>query len=277
VKREDVRRELEAVRRRRQEAAHAEADLAQEEAMLTAALGRELESDTPADRAAARASTLARVEYTYGTPRTAADLTHIIRAWRDRIPGASSLWPAVDAHSDHVRGDPSADAVIVEYGDYQCSECAEAHALYGRVQGWLDDGRLCAAFRHFPLVDAHPFALRAAQAAEAAAAQGRFWEMNDELMHYTVATDDDHQEHVLLKGPHDDGQLEQVAGRAGLDLERFRADIDSPVALKHILEDFRNGLASGVNGTPTFYVNGHRADVGGVDELYAQIAGLVVT
>jgi protein-disulfide isomerase len=256
VKREDLRRELEAVRRRRQEAARAEADLAQEEATLTAALGRELESDTPADRAAARASTLARVEYTYGTLRSAADLTTVIRAWR---------------------GDPSADVVIVEYGDFQCSECAEAHALYGRVEGWLDDGRLCAVFRHFPLVDAHPFALRAAQAAEAAAAQGRFWEMNDELMHYTVTTDDDHQEHVVLKGPHDDGQLEQVARRAGLDLERFRADIDSPVALKHILEDFRNGLASGVNGTPTFYVNGHRADVGGVDELYAQLAGLIVS
>jgi protein-disulfide isomerase len=277
VKREDLRQELEEVRRRRQEAARAEADLAHEEATLTAALGHELEGDTPADRAAARASTLARVEYTYGTLRSAADLTKVIRAWRDRIPGTSSLWPSVDASSDHVRGDPAAGVVIVEYGDYQCPDCAEAHGLYGRVDPWLEDGRLCAVFRHFPLVDAHPLALRAAQAAEAAATQGRFWEMHDELMRYKITTDDDRQEHVLLETPRDAGQLEQVARGAGLDLERFRADIDSPAALKHILEDFRNGLASGVNGTPTFYVNGRRAEVSGVDELYAQLAGLIVT
>jgi protein-disulfide isomerase len=263
------------VRQRRQEAIRIEADLARQEAVLTAKLGRELDGDTLADRAAVGESMRARLEQTYGALRSAADLTDVIRAWRQRIPGVRALWTPLLGSGDHVRGDPSAEVVIVEYGDYQCPECAEAHELYGRVEHWLQDGRLCAVFRHFPLVDAHPLALRAAQAVEAAAAQGRFWEMHDQLMQYDITTDDDHQEHLLLKTPRDAGQLEHVASRAGLDVERFRAELDDPGGLEHILEDFRGGLASGVNGTPTFYVNGQRADVGGVDELYEQLTGLV--
>jgi protein-disulfide isomerase len=118
-------------------------------------------------------------------------------------------------------------------------------------------------------------ALRAAQAVEAAAAQGRFWELHDFLMRHEVVTDDDHQEHVLIDPPETEIELERAAHRAGLDVERFRADIDDPASLERILGDFRSGLASGVNGTPTFYVGGQRADVTNVDELYTQIARLV--
>jgi protein-disulfide isomerase len=275
VERDDVRRELELVRQRRQEAISAEADLAREEAELQATLGRELDGDTPAELAARRESTRARLEHTYGPLRSAADLTAVIHAWRQNIPQATALSTQVQGGRDHVRGDPAARVVIVEYGDYQCPECAEAHELYARVNRWLEDGRLCVAFRHFPLVDAHPLALHAAQAVEAAAAQGRFWEMHDLLMEHEVMTDEDSQEQILLKTPRDAVELEHAARRAGLDVERFRADIDDPVALERILEDFRGGLASGVNGTPTFYVNGQRADGTGVESLFARIAALM--
>jgi protein-disulfide isomerase len=214
------------------------------------------------------------LEQTYGALRSVADLAAVIHIWRQRIPGVTSLSAEVGSR-DHVRGDPTAPVVVVEYGDYECPECAEAHDLYARVRPWLEDGRLCVAFRHFPLVDAHPLALRAAQAVEAAAAQGRFWELHDFLMRHEVVTDDDHQEHVLIDPPETEIELERAAHRAGLDVERFRADIDDPASLERILGDFRSGLASGVNGTPTFYVGGQRADVTNVDELYTQIARLV--
>jgi protein-disulfide isomerase len=277
VERDDVRRELELVRQRHQEAIRLEVDLARKEAALEATLGRELDGETPAGRVARRESTRARLERTYGPLRSAADLPAVIHAWRLNIPRDTSLWAQVQGSRDHVRGDPAARMVIVEYGDYQCPECAEAHELYARVRCWLEDGRLCAAFRHFPLVDAHPLALRAAQAVEAAAAQGRFWEMHDLLMQHNVVTEDDNREHVLMKAPRSVIELEHTARRAGLDVERFRADIDDPATLERILDDFRGGLASGVNGTPTFYVNGERADATGVDELYAQIARLLAS
>jgi protein-disulfide isomerase len=275
MQREDVRRELELVRRRRQEAIRLEADLAREEAALEATLDRELDGDTPGERVAQPESTRAEVERTYGPLRSEADLPAVIHAWRRNIPRVSSLWSHVQGSRDHVRGDPAAPVVIVEYGDYQCPECAEAQELYDRVGPWLEDGRLCAAFRHFPLVDAHPLALRTAQAVEAAAAQGRFWEMHDLLMEHDVTTDDDAQEQVVMKTPRNAIELEHAAQRAGLDVDRFRADIDDPAALERILDDFRGGLASGVNGTPTFYVDGQRADAGGFENLYAQIAGLL--
>jgi protein-disulfide isomerase len=275
VRRDDVLRELEEVRRRRQDANRLEADLAREEAALEATLGRELEGDTPADDLARRRWTTARIEGMYGPVRSAADLPAVIHEWRQSIPGASSLWAPVDGGRDHIRGDPAAGVVVVEYGDYQCPDCAEANVLYTRFDRWLADGHVCVVFRHFPLVDAHPLAMRAAQAAEAAAAQGRFWEMHDVLMRHDIATDDDQRQHLVMKTPRSALDLERAAEHAGLDVERFRAEIDDPAAVERIIEDFRSGLASGVNGTPTFYVNGRRADVSTVEELRHQIADLV--
>jgi protein-disulfide isomerase len=255
---DDVRQELEQVRKRRLEAGRLEAELAREQATLEAAL-----------------RPVVGLDERYGALASVADLPAVIHEWRRNIPAISALSEAVDAGRDHVRGDPAAPVVVVEYGDYQCVECAEAHDLYARIHGWVDDGQLCAVFRHFPLVDAHPLALRAAQAAEAAAAQGRFWQLHDVLMQHDLETDDQRQEHVLLKTPRTEAELVRVARRAGLDVERFRADIDDEAALARILVDFRSGLASGVSGTPTFYVNGRRTDSSGGDELYDLIAGMV--
>jgi protein-disulfide isomerase len=275
--RNDVQRKLEQVRQRRVEARSLDADLAREQATLEAMLERELDGDTPEDRDTLREATRLSLEARYGPLRSAADLPAVIHAWRSNIPPISALWEGVRTDRDHVRGDPAAPVVLVEYGDYECIECTEAHELYARVGGWLEDGRLCAAFRHFPLVDAHPLALRAAQAVEAAAAQGRFWEMHHALMRHDIETDNDGQPHVLMRTPRNDRELEHAARRARLDLERFRADLDDPAALERILDDFRGGLASAVNGTPTFYVNGSRADVSGIEELYDQLAALVAT
>lgn len=274
VERDDVRRELELVRQRRQEAIGLDAELAREEAALKAQLDGDLDGDTVADRATRRALKRARLEHIYGPVRSASDLTAMLHAWRQHIPSASSLATPVQPGRDHMRGDPAAPIVVVEYGDYECTECAEAHDLFSRTKRWLDDGRLCAVFRHFPLIDAHPAALRAAQAVEAAAAQGRYWEMHHQLLQYDLVNDRDWQQ-IVMRTPRNTGELEHAAHRAGLDLPRFRADIDEPATLERILDDVRGGLASGVNGTPTFYVDGQRADVSGVDELYAWLADLV--
>jgi protein-disulfide isomerase len=273
--RDEALRELALIRKRREDAVHAEAELAHQEAELEATLSHELDGDTATERAAMRELRKQRLEESYGTLRTADDLPAVIHAWRQRIPGGSSLWSPVQADSDHVRGDPAAPVVVVEYGDYQCPECAEAQGLARRLRTSVDDGRLCVAWRHFPLVDAHPRALRAAQAAEAAAAQGKFWEMHEVLMRHQIITDDDHQEYVALTTPGTATEFDRAAHDAGLDVESFRARIDDPAAVERILEDFRGGLASGVNGTPTYYVNGTRADITGVDELYDQIVAQI--
>lgn len=264
-----VRRQLGVIRRRREEAVRVDAELARHQATLEARLA-ELKAQAAGNPAGRRDAAQAWLERAYGPVRSAADLVDAIHAWRENIRSVSSLFEDVQVGRDHLRGDPVAALVVVEYGDYQCRECAEAHGLYARVRDWLEDGRLCVAFRHFPLVDAHPLALRAAQAAEAAAAQGRFWEMHDVLME--LAADRRTRRRTRVKRPDHTPQLEDAARRAGLDVERFRADIDDPALLERILEDFRGGLASGVNGTPTFYVNGRRADAGAAEDLYAQIA-----
>jgi protein-disulfide isomerase len=128
------------------------------------------------------------VQSAYGPTTSPAELVAAIHAWRRNIPAVSSLQTDIRGGRDHVRGDPAAPVVVVEYGDYQCTECAEAHTLRARVQPWLETGRLCVAFRHFPLVDAHPHALQAARAAEAAGLQGRFWEVHDALMRRVTST-----------------------------------------------------------------------------------------
>src|ERR1700730_3535143 len=107
MERDDVRRELELVRQRREETIRLEADLAREEPALEATLGRELDDDTPADRVGRRESTRDRFERTYGALRSAADLTAVIHAWRQNIPSDTSLWAQVEGSRDHVRGDPA--------------------------------------------------------------------------------------------------------------------------------------------------------------------------
>jgi protein-disulfide isomerase len=144
---------------------------------------------------------------------------------------------------DHVQGSLDAPMTLVEYGDFQCPYCGAAYPIVKDVQRALGD-RLAFVFRHFPLVSAHPYALIAAEAAEAAGAQGQFWPMHDRLY--------EHQDAL------DPASLVNHAEALHLDLERFVEDLETHRHVPRIREDLASGARSGVNGTPTFFVNGIR-------------------
>ena len=146
---------------------------------------------------------------------------------------------------DHVRGPSNAPVTLVEYGDYECPHCGRAYPIVKAVQGRVGN-ELRFVFRNFPLRESHPHAQRAAESAEAAGAQGRFWEMHDRLFERQFALDDEY--------------LIEYAGDLGLDVERFRAELVGRVYEPRVREDFRSGVRSGVNGTPTFFINGRRHD-----------------
>ena len=150
---------------------------------------------------------------------------------------------------DHLQGSPTASVTLLEYGDYQCPYCGAAHPNVKEVQRLMGDD-LLFAFRNFPLTQVHRYAGIAAEAAEAAAAQGRFWEMHDELF--------EHQDH--LSPPDLLGHAEAL----GLDVDRFAAELESHVHEPRVREDFMSGIRSGVNGTPTFFINNVRHN-GGYD------------
>ena len=128
---------------------------------------------------------------------------------------------------------------------YECPHCGAAYPIVKRIQEELGDD-LRFVFRNFPLSETHPHALRAAQAAEAAALQGRFWEMHDTLF--------ENQQRL------GEVQLHRYAGAIGLDVQRFVLDLDSEAVAARVRSDFLSGVRGGVNGTPTFFVNGARYD-----------------
>jgi protein-disulfide isomerase len=146
---------------------------------------------------------------------------------------------------DHAQGPESAPVTLVEYGDYECPYCGAAYPIVKEVQRRMGD-RLRFVFRNFPLTEIHPHAGHAAEAAEAAAAQGRFWEMHDHLYEHQQELDDDH--------------LLQAAAGLGLDTERFEREMAEHAHVGRVREDFLSGVRSGVNGTPTFFINGVRHD-----------------
>jgi protein-disulfide isomerase len=150
---------------------------------------------------------------------------------------------------DHALGTPTAPVTLLEYGDYECPFCAAAHPAVKHVLQ-LAPGDILFAYRHFPLTQIHPHAQEAAEAAEAAGAQGRFWEMHDLLFA--------HQDHLALR------DLVEYANALGLDLDRFASELESGAHTARVREDFLSGVRSGVNGTPTFFVNGIRHN-GGYD------------
>src|SRR5690348_5577055 len=146
------------------------------------------------------------------------------------IPGDRQLALApLDEKADHVRGSP-ASPLILEYGDYQCPYSRQAFQAIEQIERQLG-GNMRFAFRHFPLTSIHPHALAAAAAAEAAALQGRFWDMHDLLFHRQKALDDD--------------DLRGYAGELGLDLERFDGGWRSEPVLARIARDVESGLGSG--------------------------------
>lgn len=153
----------------------------------------------------------------------------------------TTLSPPVDPARDHIRGSSRPLVTLVEYGDFQCPYCGDAYPV---VHELLDryDGRLRFVFRHMPLTDLHPRARAAAQAAEAAAAQGHFWEMHDRLF--------EHQQELA------DGDLAAHASAIGLDLDRFERDLRDGLYFDRINDDYRSGAQSGVPSTPRFFVNG---------------------
>jgi protein-disulfide isomerase len=144
---------------------------------------------------------------------------------------------------DHVQGPADAPVTLLEYGDYQCPYCGAAHPVVKALQQHLGDN-LRFAFRHFPLTTVHEYAEGAAEGAEAAGAQGKFWEMHDTLFEKQPALDYD----SLL------GYAEEL----GLDVERFATELENGVYAPRVREDFLSGVHSGVNGTPTFFINGVR-------------------
>lgn len=146
---------------------------------------------------------------------------------------------------DHAQGPAKAPATLVEYGDYECPHCGAAYPVVKKLQKKLGKN-LRFVFRNFPLAGIHPHAEHAAETAEAAAAQGRFWEMHDWIF--------EHQETL------EDGDLLGAAKALGLDSKKFVKDMESEAYAARVKEDFQSGVRGGVNGTPTFFINGVRHD-----------------
>jgi protein-disulfide isomerase len=162
--------------------------------------------------------------------------------------------------NDHHQGPLDAAIVVVEYGDYQCPYCGLEYPQLKKVQKHFGD-KICFVFRNFPLTQAHPRAERAAEFAEAAATAGKFWEMHDTLYENQKALDDD--------------SLVGYARMIGLSDEVIRTALDDAY-IERIRKDFSGGVRSGVNGTPTLFVNNVRyngeRDANSLIELFNEIA-----
>jgi protein-disulfide isomerase len=147
--------------------------------------------------------------------------------------------------ADHYLGLFTAPVTLVEYGDYQCAICGRFQPLVKQLQAHFGS-RLRIVFRHFPLKKTHPLAFEAACAAEAAAHQQRFWEMHAEIYRHQKALDE--------------ASLEKYAQDLGLNLEQFRLDKSAVEVGQRIEDSFIQGVLSGVNGTPCFFIQGSRYD-----------------
>jgi protein-disulfide isomerase len=159
---------------------------------------------------------------------------------------------------DHVQGPETAPVTLVEYGDYECPYCRAAVPIVQELQQLLGD-QLRYVFRHFPLTGSHPHAQQAAEVAEAAAVQGRFFEMHAALFENQDALEQD--------------QLLQYAEDLGLDIARIRRELGAQSHAGRVREDFQSGLDSGARGTPTFYLDDLRYDgIIGVRQFLSAIA-----
>jgi protein-disulfide isomerase len=174
----------------------------------------------------------------------------------------SSLAPPVGP-ADHARGSADAPVTLVEYGDYECPHCGMAHPIVKAVESRLGD-QLRFVFRHFPIASNHPHAEHAAEMAEAAADRGKFWEMHDLLYENQDALEDEN--------------LLTYAASLGIDPAWPASALQSGTFTERVRANFLSGVRSGVNGTPTFFINGVRHE-GPWDEesLLAAIAEAAVT
>ena len=164
------------------------------------------------------------------------------------------LKPSVNKE-DHITGPENASITLVEYGDYECPYCGQAYLIIKNVQQQMEDN-LRFVFRNFPLQESHPDAFGAAVAAEAAGKQNAFWQTHDTLF--------ENQDRL------GDNDLLAYAAKLKLNVKTFTTDIKNP-ALKYKVEaDLESGVRSGVNGTPTFFINGSRYDGSWEEEEFTQ-------
>ena len=162
-----------------------------------------------------------------------------------------------DKATDHSRGSVFAPVTLIEYGDFECPSCAQAHGAMEIMLAHFGE-QLRFVFRHFPLREVHPHAEMAAEAAEAAAAQGKFWPMHDLLL--------THQPHLKEK------HLLAYAVQVGLDVPRYQNEMRDQVYLQRVQEHLHSGRLLNVRSTPAFFVNGHFADVSfGLQHLHEAI------
>lgn len=146
---------------------------------------------------------------------------------------------------DHRRGLTTASVTLVQYGDYQCPACADACLIVQEIKQLLGN-RLCFVYRHFPQLELYPHGQHAAEAAEAAASQGKFWEMHDYLFAHQNALND--------------GFLVEYAVELNLDVQRFLQEVTGDFYVQRVLEDKESGRKSGIISTPTFFINCYRYD-----------------
>ncbi|HEV2749617.1 MAG TPA: thioredoxin domain-containing protein [Gemmatimonadales bacterium] len=146
---------------------------------------------------------------------------------------------------DHTVGPPDARVTLVEYADFECPFCGRAYPQLKRLLKELGP-KVRFVFRHFPLTEEHPHAQRAAEVAEAAAAQGKFWELHDLLYQHQNALEDD--------------DLMKYAGELGLDVPRVRRELTDHAHRSRVERDVVSGAQSGVSGTPRFFINGRPHD-----------------
>ena len=148
--------------------------------------------------------------------------------------------------TDHTRGPEHAPVTVVEYGDFECPNCKQAKPAVEIVLNRYPE-QVRFVYRHFPLTDVHPHALAAAETAECAGAQGKFWEMHETLF--------EHQPHLDRK------HLLRYADDLGLDMARVTSELDDEIYRQRVFEHLASGERSGVRGTPGFFVNGRIVDV----------------
>ena len=160
---------------------------------------------------------------------------------------------------DHIRGHAQAPVTLLEYGDYECPYCGAAYPIVEEVR-WRMGDDLRFVYRHFPLSRIHPHATKAAEAAEAAAAQRAFWPMHDLMFTHQDALEED--------------ELVSYAAMLGLDIVRLSDELTSGLYASRVRDDFMGGVRSGVAGTPTFFINGRQ--YAGVAELGMLLAAIRV-
>jgi protein-disulfide isomerase len=159
---------------------------------------------------------------------------------------------------DHTLGPPHGQPVVLEYGDFECPLCAQAYPAIAILRARFEH-RFRFVFRHFPIAESHPHAMLAAEAAEAAGAQGRFWEMHDLLFA--------HPQHLAA------ADLHRHAQALALDMPRFEAELADHVYLQRVQEHLASGRASHVRSTPCFFVDGTMVDtLFGIERLAQAIA-----